>query len=315
MASSDFRADRPSADDADYAGKLATESAYWGAHLDVEATGEWNAWLDHPAVAEHYYQRALIDGLRWEPWVARTLGGPARRSLDLGCGSGVSDLRVYEQKASAFIEGIDIAERRVAEANRWLALGQFPGDFRTGDANQIQLEEKVYDLIFSVASFHHFWALEHVMEQVHRGLTPNGLFVLEEYVGPTQFQWTEAQMEIVRSLMALLPERLRQLRWGALKTQEGRPSIEDLLAHSPFESIRSAEIVPLFRKYFDVVACRPLGGAIQHLLYNGIIHNFRPEDPEALGYLKAIWQVEDALTDAGLLACDFMLIIGKRRDQ
>src|SRR4051794_35537092 len=116
MTPPDSHAGRPSADDAEYAGKLATENAYWGAHLDVEATGEWYAWLDHPAVAAHFHERALIDGLRWEPWVARTLGRPARRSLDLGCGSGVSDLRVYEQKASSFIEGIDISERRVAEA-------------------------------------------------------------------------------------------------------------------------------------------------------------------------------------------------------
>jgi hypothetical protein len=151
------------------------------------------------------------------------------------------------------------------------------------------------------------------MEQVHQALTPGGLFVLDEYVGPTQFQWTDAQMDIVRSLLALLPPRFRQLRWGVTKTEEGRPTIEDVLAHSPFESIRSADIVPLFRTYFDVVVSRPLGGTIQHLLHNGIIHNFKPDDPEAQAYLKAIWQTEDALTDSGLLACDFMLLIGKRR--
>ncbi len=61
------------------------------------------------------------------------------------------------------------------------------------------------------------------------------------------------------------------------------------------------------------VISQSLGGTIQHLLHNGIIHNFRPDDPKALACLEAIWQVEDALTDAGLLAGDFMLLIGKRR--
>ena len=75
-------------EDAAYREKLAAESRKWGDHLKVEASGAWNAWLDHPLVADHYRQRALVDGLPWPQWVRRELGGPAAISLDLGCGSG-----------------------------------------------------------------------------------------------------------------------------------------------------------------------------------------------------------------------------------
>jgi hypothetical protein len=114
--------------------------------------------------------------------------------------------------------------------------------------------------------------------------------------------------------MELLPEDLRMLRWGAVKPYEGRPEVKDVVAASPFESIRSAEIVPLFQRFFRVVELRRLGGTIQHLLYNGIVHNFTLDRRDALDRVQAIIEVEDALIDSGMLPSDFMLLIGMRRD-
>jgi hypothetical protein len=139
------------------------------------------------------------------------------------------------------------------------------------------------------------------------------VFVLEEFVGPTQFQWTDRQIAITRELTQLLPESLRMLRWGQVKSHEGRPTPAQVVAVSPFESIRSAEITPLFHRFFDVVVVRPLGGTIQHLLYNGIIHNFADDDADACRALEGIARTEDALIDGGLLPSDFQLLIGRRR--
>ena len=84
------------------------------------------------------------------------------------------------------------------------------------------------------------------------------------------------------------------------------------MAVSPFESIRSAEIWPLFQQYFEVVAVRRLGGTLQHLLYNGIVHNFHPDDPEARRHMEAIYTAEDRMIDAGQIPSDFMLLVGRR---
>jgi SAM-dependent methyltransferase len=297
----------------DYQSLLAAESRKWGDHLRVEASGEWHAWLDHPLVAAHYRSRGLLDGLPWESWAGRQLGRPATRSLDLGCGSGLKSLSVYQAGSTRETHGIDVSEERIAEAERMRVAEGIAGEFRVADVNSASLPQSTFDLIFSSHSLHHFLALEHVMEQVHDALTPDGLFILEEFVGPTQFQWTDAQIDVVRTLMALIPEELRMLRWGAVKPYEGRPTVADVVAASPFESIRSAEIVPLFQRYFDVVELRPLGGTIQHLLYNGIVHNFTLDRPDATAQVQAIIDVEDALIDAALLPSDFMLLVGMRR--
>jgi len=299
--------------DSEYQSKLAAESKKWGDHLKVEASGEWNAWLDHPLISEHYRQRGLVDGSPWEQWVSKQLAGPAERSLDLGCGAGSRSIVVYQNGASSYIEGLDVSEDRIAEGERMRRELGIPGSFQVTDTNYVELPAEAYDLVFSCHSFHHFFELEHIMEQVHQSLTPRGLFILEEFVGPTQFQWTDQQIEMVRSLMTLVPEELRRFRWGAVKMLEGRPTPAEVIAVSPFESIRSADICSLFKQNFEVFAVKKLGGTIQHLLYNGIIHNFRPGDEEALRCMRGIWQVEDSLIDSELLPSDFMLLVGRRK--
>jgi SAM-dependent methyltransferase len=300
-------------DAARYADHVGREARHWAEHAVAQSRGEQNSWLDHPRVAEHYRQRGLIDGMAWEPWIIAHLGRPARRSLELGCGAGGRSLSLFERGVTLGIDGLDIIAGSIEAAEEHRRARVAPGQFGVADVNAVQLPPDTYDLIFSCHSFHHFVALEHVMDQVHGALTPEGLFVLEEYVGPTQFQWTDLQIEIVRTLTTCLPERLRRLRWGATKTHEGRPTPQQVQDVSPFESIRSGEIVGVFEGRFEMVATRALGGTLQHLLYNGIIHNFGPEDDEAQRYLGAILAAEDALIDGGLLPSDFRLLVGRQR--
>jgi SAM-dependent methyltransferase len=296
----------------EYLEKLSAEGRTWGGPLAVEASREMHAWLDHPSIVAHYAARGLIDGTSWKHWVSWHLGGPATRSMELGCGSAGLSLELYSLGATREAEGMDASPERVQEAENRRAAARAPGKFAVGDVNGIVLEPGRYDLIVSSHSFHHFLELERVMEQVVRALTPRGLFILEEFVGPTQFQWTDAQIEAVKGLMAMIPEPYRMLRWGLVKPYEGRPTVEDVVAASPFESIRSAEIVPLFERHFRILHRRNLGGTIQHLLHNGIIHNFLPGEPRAERILRGIFEAEDALVDSGMLPSDFQLLVGQR---
>jgi SAM-dependent methyltransferase len=295
-----------------YRQKLSVESKKWTDHLAVEATGKMIGWLDHPSINAHYLSRGLLDRVSWYEWVRQHLGGPARLSLELGCGSGSLSMRLIQAGATQSVEGIDASPARVEEAEKRRQAANVPGAFGVADCNDLSLERGRYDLIVSSHSFHHFLELEAIMDEVRRALSPRGLFILEEYVGPTQFQWTDNQMDATRTLTALLPERFRLLPWGAIKPYEGRPAAQDVAAASPFESIRSAEIAPLFACNFEVVHQKNLGGTIQHLLYNGIIHNFTPGDSEAELLVRGIYETEDALIDSGMLPSDFQLLVGRR---
>ena len=298
----------------EYQQKLEAESRKWGDHLRIEASGEWHAWLDHPLIAEHYRQRALIEGVSWEQWLKRHWGRPAERSLELGCGAGSRSIILHQSGVTNYVEGYDVSDERIAEGERQRTALGIAGSFQVADINPLILPPDRYDLIFSCHSFHHFLELEHIMAQVNQALTADGLFVLEEFVGPTQFQWTDRQIAVVRSLLGLMPAALRTFRWDAVKEWEGRPTPAEVVAVSPFESIRSADIFPLFQQHFDIVTIKRLGGTLQHLLYNGIAHNFHPGIPDAARYVEGVYTTEDALIDSEMLPSDFMLLVGRRKD-
>ena len=104
------------------------------------------------------------------------------------------------------------------------------------------------------------------------------------------------------------------IRTECSKLLKAESSPEEVEAASPFESIRSGEITELFRQHFYVVECRKLGGTLQHLLFNGIAHNFGADDVEAVDYIEEMIRIEDTLINAETLPSDFSLLIGMRKD-
>lgn len=270
-------------------------------------------WLEHPLLAHRYAQRGLLDGLRWEAWVTARLGTPPARSLELQCGTGARSLFLFEHGLSRSIDGVDSRAELIEQGERSRDDCGAPGRFRMLDVQTEELPPAHYDLVFACHSLQDVVALEHTLEQAYRTLTPRGFFVFEGYAGPSRFQWTEQQQRIVQSLAGLLPDHLAQFRWNARKTAEGRPERAAVAASSPFGAIRSEEIAPLIERQFEIVAARHLGGTLQNLLYNGIIHNFADDEPESLRVLNAVADLEDTLLDARHLPSDFRLIIGQRR--
>ncbi len=271
------------------------------------------SWLEHPLLAHRYLQRGLIDGLRWEAWVTARLGEPPARSLELQCGSGDRSMFLFEHGLSRSLDGVDSRAALIEQGERSRDDCRAPGLFRVVDVQTDALPRARYDLVFACHSLQDMVALEHTLDQAHRALTPNGFFVFEGYAGPSRFQWTDEQQRLVHSLAGLLPDHLAQFRWNARKTAEGRPDRAAVAAASPFSAIRSEEIALLIDRQFDVVAARRLGGTLQNLLYNGIIHNFSDDEPESLRILNAVADIEDTLLDRRQLPSDFQLIIGRRR--
>jgi len=210
------------------------------------------------------------------------------------------------------LTGIDLDESRFASAKQFFEGLSAKVRFIAADINAMELEQDCYDLIYALQSFHHFENLEHIMEQVKRALTPRGFFVLDEYVGPARFQWTDRQLALTAQLLGLMPKHLRMYRHGIEKLQEGRSSVDEVIRVCPSEAIRSDEILPLFRRHFEVVHHKQLGGTIQHLLYSGIIHNFPDDDPAVDHIIDCIDGLERAFIECGVLPSDFALLVGKR---
>lgn len=270
-------------------------------------------WLNHPRVAKPYHEKAMVDGLRWQEWIHKALGRPAEAALELGCGRGDGLVSVWRAGVTRRLVGVDLDEARFAGARARLKDAGDNVHFRAEDINRIHLAPSTYDLIYALQSFHHFESLEYLFAEIHRALKPGGFCVLDEYVGPARFQWTDLQLGLTKLALGLLPRPLRMYRNGIEKREEGRSSVEQVTAVCPSEAIRSDELVSLFHQTFEVVHHKKLGGTIQHLLYSGIVQNFPDDDPETDHLIDCIDGIECLLIERGLLPSDFALLIGRKR--
>src|SRR5207237_9684219 len=96
-----------------------------------------------------------------------------------------------------------------------------------------QLPPLPYDCTHFFQPLHHLEALEHILAGCAAALRPGGLLMVNEFVGPTRFQWTRQQVAMADHLQGLLPAELRLdlLKGGkALKTRTATRTLEEMLA-------------------------------------------------------------------------------------
>jgi hypothetical protein len=89
--------------------------------------------------------------------------------------------------------------------------------------------------------------------------------------------------------------------------------VRKLTEEDPTEAVRSEEVLPLAREAFDVVAEIPYGGGLLNPLLFGVIAGFEPGRAEHDRVLEILCAAEVRLTEAGQLAPDFHIFVGKRK--
>ncbi|MHB1048417.1 MAG: class I SAM-dependent methyltransferase [Thermoanaerobaculia bacterium] len=240
---------------------------------------------------------------------------PVSRALTIGCGRGELERGLFRHGFAVEHEAFDIApeavRRAVAEAQ---AEGCRGIRYAVADANSLHLEPGSYDVIFGVHSIHHVERLESAFAQIAHALSPNGFLFLNEFVGPSRFQWSRRQLEVIDGVLRLLPERFRRSRVdGRTKRRVPRPSIRRMIATDPSEAVRSDEILALVDDHFDVVELRPYGGTVLHPLLDDIAGNFAGTEDGGRDLLAAICDLEWALIQSGDLTSDFAVVVARRR--
>jgi len=92
-----------------------------------------------------------------------------------------------------------------------------------------------------------------------------GLFAMDDFIGPSRFQWTERALSFANDFRDSLPASLAvnpntNKRAGRL----GRPTIEGMIALDPSEAADSDSIMPALREFFPTAQIIRTGGAIYH---------------------------------------------------
>lgn len=235
--------------------------------------------------------------------------------LSLGCGAGTRELHWAGLGRFSRIDAYDVSAPQIEQARRNAREQGLDTvlNFQVGSVYDQPVPEEAYDVVLVEHALHHFTPLREVLTRIERALKPTGLFVVNEFVGPTRFQWTARQVEAVDAVLTLLPKRLRRrVGTAAHKARNSAPSILRMIMSDPSEAVESAEIRPLLREMFDVIDVREYGGTILSLALSEIAQNFMEGDEESMKALEMSFDAEDVLLTSGELSSDFALIVCRR---
>ena len=294
---------------------------YWGDEAGTWRIGRGLHWTEHLAVQERINAKASNHPQR-DPYLffidflnKRGIKLPLPRCLTLGCGAGDLERGLSQYNFCLQHDAYDIADgaiKRAKEQAQSDGLANILYEVR--DLNTISLPQEAYDIVFGVQSVHHFTELEHIFTEVRKTLKPGGFFFLNEFVGSTKFQWTDKQLNIVNSLLQLLPEKYRLNRGNGITVKKTykKPSIEEMDSIDPSEAIRSGDILKLLPAYFKIVEKKDLGGTILHLLLQDIAGNFNYNKPHDMKLLKMLFDIEDVFMEIREIQSDFVVIIAQK---
>ena len=253
----------------------------------------------------------------WLAWLKRVYGSPRpTRVLELGSGNGDLLLDLRRMDFADEFTGIDLSEIAIQVAHEKAEQAGYTNlAFVQGDLNQVQPESNAYDVVVSQMCIHHVENLEGLFGQVVQALTPNGVFVINEYIGPTRWQFTSMQLFLANFLLRILPRRLR-VRYpdGKLKKEVKRPTIQQMIDMDPSEAVRSDEIVSLFEQHFTLDHRIDYGGAVSLLVLDNIISNFRRDDLRSLRWVKLILKVDHWARQTGIVPSINAVLSGRARD-
>lgn len=281
--------------------EAAAAREFWDAGAPGEPEDRY--WGSQPLVRRAINRRVTGDPNRWPmEWFAeRHVPTPLPLGLSVGCGTGLLERDVLLKGICERVEGVDFSPEAIQEARRDAEAAGLARrlDYRVEDINAIRLPPGRYDIVFFHGSLHHIRSVEPVLEQVQGALKPGGLLFLDEYMGPSRSEWTDAMWGFAKSAFDALPAELKN-----------RPELAiPLPMDDPSESVRSSAILPAARRLFEVLEDRPYGGNILWFVFPCLdIARLREDETGALSRLIAL---EDHLLEKGWVDSYFRVLVAR----
>ncbi|MEM7049759.1 MAG: class I SAM-dependent methyltransferase [Acidobacteriota bacterium] len=289
-------------------------SSHWGDADHTRQLAEIH-WMGSPVVRA--YLNRLVSGDPAQDWLTwtwnRWVRGQDLTVAVLGCGEGWLERSIAGDPRIAANDACDVAADAVERARQQAAAEGLDNlRYQVIDLNLDRLPRARYDVVIAHSVLHHVENLEHCYGELERVLAPDGLLILNEYVGPTRFQFTQRQMAVINRLLARLPERFRRsAATGGIYPRKEVPTVEEMIATDPSEAVRSASLEEWTSRTFEVLWRAPYGGTILHHLLYDIVQNFSPTEIWDDRLLAFLCFVEEALMAEGVLPADFVVAVAQ----
>lgn len=285
-------------------GELERAAKHWSVPGPATRIGWWYK----SAVLQHINELVCGQALAG-PWAGlqkkmRDLcpGTSFQHGISIGCGEGTKELELLKKGIVHKFELYEISQSRVdrgrAEAERMGVSDRVT--FHVADVFEQRLTENCFDLVYWNNSLHHMLDVDSAIRWSHDRLAPGGYFVMDDYVGPSRFQWTIFQLIVATLVRTALPRRLRIHPTKPQRTQSRiatRPAIKSMIATDPTEAADSENILSSVVRTFPEVEIIPTGGLVYFLALNSLLQNFNDQDDGK--FLKLFLSIDEKLARMG----------------
>lgn len=273
-----------------------------------------NQWTSHPQIAREVYRRMSggKSDKHWLTWLLEDYFGDRQFKNVLSAGCGVGDHEIMLAKSGKFqeIDAFDFSASSIELAQDKAKKENLQINFYQDDLNSFQPKKSHYDLVLCSGSLHHTRELESFLSKVQKLISPDGYFVINEYIGACYNVYPPEQVELINRVLACFPEKLRSGKLDYFSNH----SIEQALQTDPSESVRSKLIPDFLTSYFDFELYQPFGGFLLHPLYP-LLNNQILAQPEAEmeSIINLLLEIEKIMMEKQNYPSDFLLAVMKAK--
>lgn len=216
--------------------------------------------------------------------------------LSIGCGTGQRELEFAKHPCFAQIDAFDIAPKAIEDARRTAAeLNITTCNFFVGDVYQDTWPNEHYDVVLFHSSLHHFKQIDVLLKKIKDTLKPNGIIIINEYVGANRFQFNNTRKQYVNKIyQAEVPSHFKiRKNTTSLKNKVYFPGLLRMVISDPSEAVESASILPLMQQKFTLLEQKNYGGNLLTFILKDIAHHFN--NPQAQPILNHLFTLENQL--------------------
>jgi SAM-dependent methyltransferase len=198
----------------------------------------------------------------------------------------------------------EISDARIEDGERRICAGGLTERVRFHKASALeegQLSTE-YDLVYWNNALHHMFDAERAVSWSRERLQQGGLFFMDDFVGPTRFQWTNRNLSYASCVRRSLPRNYLinpHDPTTVLRVEMKRPDPIRLAAADPTEAADSASILPAIQKHFPDARVILTGGAIYHLALADVLAHFDENNALDRALLTSLLLLDEALTALG----------------
>lgn len=302
-------------------------ATHWNSRTETIKPDRIN-WWQSPMVRQHVNRlisnshsdklgQGLVDIVK-----KRINGVPFEVGVSVGCGIGNKEMRLMEQGVVKRFILFDLSETRRQKAAELAARKQLADrvEVRGDNAFEVIAPGSV-DFVHWHGSLHHMMDTFDAVRWSREVLRPGGMFYMNDFIGPTRWQWSDKALALATRVRRLLPERMLKDPWYParhdtpfLSKTVARKTPERIIKDDPSEAADSGRILDAVRHYFPDAEITLTGGLIYHLALSQIYHNINEDAEDDRAILGLLLLLDEVYLETPQVECHYATALARKGD-